>query len=49
MPVTAVGDEFIAVERGIIADDDAIIFRVQFHNVNRLGRRDAKTLRWPMV
>ena len=29
--------------RGIIADDDAIIFRIQFHNVNRLAGRDAET------
>jgi len=43
MPVAAVSREFIAVERGIVADDDAIIFRVEFHNVNRLGRRDAES------
>src|ERR1700734_1426401 len=43
MPVAAVGDKFIAVERGIVADDDAIILRVQFYDVNRLTRRDAET------
>src|SRR5471032_2821573 len=42
MPVAAVGGEFIAVERGIVADDDAIVFRIEFHNVNRLARRDAE-------
>src|ERR1017187_1434839 len=43
MPVAAVGDKFIAVERGIIADDDAIVFHVQFDDVNRLGRGNAES------
>ena len=43
MPVAAAGDKFIAVERAIIADDDAIVFRVQFDNVNRLAGRNAET------
>ena len=44
MPVAAVGDEFVAVERGIVADHHAIIFRIQFHDINRLGRGDAEAL-----
>jgi hypothetical protein len=43
MPVATVGDELIAVERGIIADDDAIIFRVQLHDVDGFRRGDAET------
>ena len=43
MPVAAVGHKFIAVERGIVADDDTIIFRIEFHNINRLARRDAES------
>src|ERR1035437_7669441 len=43
MPIAAVGDKFIAVERGVIADDDTIILRIQFDDVDRLRRRDAET------
>ena len=42
MPVAAVGGEFIAVERRFVADDDAVVFRVQFDHINRLGRGDAQ-------
>jgi hypothetical protein len=43
MPVAAVSNKFIAVERGIVADHHAIIFRVQLDDVNRLARGDAET------
>ena len=43
-PVAIAGGKFVTVERGFVAHDDAIIFRVQFHDINRLGRGDAQTL-----
>ena len=44
MPVAAVSRKFITVKRRIVAHDDAIVFRVQLHDINRLGRRDAQPL-----
>ena len=44
MPVAAFRDEFIAVQRGIVADHHAIVFRIQFDDINRLGRGDAQAL-----
>ena len=43
MPVAIACGEFITVERGIITDDNAIIFHVEFHHIHRLRRGDAKT------
>src|SRR5665213_2033507 len=43
MPVAIRRGEFIAVERGIVADDDAIVLRIQLHDINRLARRDAES------
>src|SRR5262249_3220680 len=41
-PIAPVHDELIAVERRFIADDDAIVFRVQFDDVHRFGRSKAE-------
>ena len=43
MPVAIRRDEFVAVERGFVADDDAVVLRVQFDHIDRLGRGDAES------
>ena len=43
MPVAAVSHKFIAFERGFIAHHHAVVFCIQLHHINRLGRGDAET------
>src|ERR1700722_15725139 len=43
VPVAAVSYKFIAIERRIVADDDAIGFHVELHDIDWLACRDAET------
>ena len=43
-PIAAFDLEFIAVQRGVVADDDAVLRRIQFDHVERLGRGNPKAL-----
>ena len=43
-PVATLHREFIAVERRVVAHDDAVVGGVELDDVQRLGRGDAQTL-----
>src|SRR5207302_1449652 len=43
-PITAVHNEFVATQRGVVADDDAVCFRVEFHYIEGFRRRKTESL-----
>ena len=43
-PVASLHREFIAIQRRVVAHNDAVVRRIQFNHIDRLGRGDAQTL-----